>query len=174
MSIDPLTPAPDTLGWIVLDAFLMLAAVIFVVRLAGLRSFAKMSSFDFAVTVACGSILASIVLTQGTSFVHGLVALAALLLAQVLVALGRMFVPPFKRAVDNTPLLLMDGPNVLDDNLRAGRVTRDDLVAKLREANVLDFQDVRAVVLETTGDMSVLHGKGTLAPDVMEGVRRSP
>ena len=33
-----------------------------------------------------------------------------------------------------------------------------DLIAKLRESNVLDFAEVRAAVLETTGDISVLHG----------------
>ena len=174
MSPDPLAPTLGTLGWIVVDAVLMLVAVIFVVRLAGLRSFAKMSSFDFAVTVACGSILASIVLTQGTSFVHGLVALTTLLAAQVAVALARKHLPGFRNTIDNSPLLLMDGPTILEDNLAAGRITRGDLIGKLREANVLDFKDVRAVVLENTGDISVLHGDGPLDDEIMSGVRRSP
>ena len=36
-------------------------------------------------------------------------------------------------------------------------VTEDDLKAKLREANVLNLAEVRAVVFESTGDISVLH-----------------
>ena len=173
METSPLTPSLGTLGWIALDAVLMLAIIILVVRIVGLRSFAKMSSFDFAVTVACGSILASVVMTKGTSFVHGLVAVGVLLGAQAVVGLGRSASNGFQEAVDNTPLLLMDGPDILDANLRAGRVTRDDLIAKLREANVTSFDQVRAVVLETTGDISVLHGDG-LEDALLEGVRRRP
>ena len=46
------------------------------------------------------------------------------------------------------------------------------MIAKLREANVLDISEVRAVVLETTGDISVLHGE-SCAETVMEGTRHA-
>jgi uncharacterized membrane protein YcaP (DUF421 family) len=52
-------------------------------------------------------------------------------------------------------------------------MTRSELRAKLREANVLEWSQIRAVVLETTGDVSVLHGDegGTpLDPSLLEGV----
>ena len=42
------------------SAVLMLITVIAIVRTIGLRSFSKMSSFDFAVTVSIGSILAGV------------------------------------------------------------------------------------------------------------------
>ena len=170
----PFLPDASTLVWIVIDAGLMLAAIILAVRVSGLRSFAKMSSFDFAVTVAIGSLLASIVLNPDRSFVHGLIAVAALLAAQVVIALGRRSSEAFRGLVDNEPLLLMDGPVILEANLKAGRVTRNDLIAKLREANVLQFSQVRAVVLEATGDISVLHAQqdgAALEPRVLEGVR---
>jgi uncharacterized membrane protein YcaP (DUF421 family) len=38
------------------------------------------------------------------------------------------------------------------------RVSEDDLLAKLRAAIVRDIGSVRAAVLETTGNVSVLHG----------------
>jgi uncharacterized membrane protein YcaP (DUF421 family) len=59
--------------------------------------------------------------------------------------------------VDNRPLLLMDGPEVLPDNLRRASMTEAVLRAKLREANVTRLAQVRAVVMESTGDVSVLH-----------------
>lgn len=55
----------------------------------------------------------------------------------------------------------MKGPNMIDKNLKATKVTPDDLRAKLREANVTDLSQIKAVVLETTGDISVLHSKDT-------------
>ena len=36
-------------------------------------------------------------------------------------------------------------------------------------ANALDIKEVRAVVLESTGDISVLHGKD-VSPELLEGV----
>jgi uncharacterized membrane protein YcaP (DUF421 family) len=77
-------------------------------------------------------------------------------------------------AFDNAPLLLMDADRILDDNLAAARLTHDDLHGKLREANVLHYGQVRAVVFETTGEVSVLHGDDALDPALLRGVRWSP
>ena len=56
--------------------------------------------------------------------------------------------------------------------MRHARITRDDLYAKLREANVTSFDQVHAVIAETTGDISVLHGgpSDTLDPDLLKNV----
>ena len=43
---------------------------------------------------------------------------------------------------------------------------------KLREANVLNTNQIRAVVLETTGDISVLHGEGELQDDILKDVQK--
>lgn len=58
----------------------------------------------------------------------------------------------------------------LHDGLRRSRVSIDDVKAKLREANVLRYDQVQAVVLETTGDISVLHGDGRVDLDLLSGV----
>jgi len=51
------------------------------------------------------------------------------------------------------------------------RVTEDDVRAKLREANVFNYHEVEAVVLETTGDVSVLHGGSNFDNDLLADVR---
>jgi uncharacterized membrane protein YcaP (DUF421 family) len=102
-----------------------------------------------------------------------MLAVAVLFIAQVVVSRLRR-ATNVEGAVDNTPLLLMFGAEVLDEHLARARLTRDDLRAKLRAANVLDPSDVRAVVLETTGDVSVLQGGGPLHPRLLEGVRCGP
>jgi uncharacterized membrane protein YcaP (DUF421 family) len=157
------------MGLAALSIVVVFAAVILLTRVAGLRSFSKMSSFDFAMTVAVGSIIASVAVTTA-SLASGLVALAALYLAQVLVATLRRRTG-FEEAVDNDPVLLMANGRYLEENLKRTRVTKSDIRAKLREANALSFADVRAVVLETTGDVSVLHGDGELDPELFVGVR---
>lgn len=145
--------------------------VITYTRIAGLRSFSKMSSFDFAMTVAVGSIIATIAVTQA-SLVEGMVALAGLYILQVIIAVLRRF-NFMKQIVDNTPTLLMIDGKMLTQNMNRSRVTEKDILSKLREANVSNIDNVRAVVLETTGDISILHGDGKLDPRLFEGVKNS-
>ncbi|MDT0330547.1 DUF421 domain-containing protein [Nocardiopsis lambiniae] len=161
--------ALDGLLLILFSAVGIFATVITYTRIAGLRSFSKMSSFDFAMTVAVGSLVATVAVAQVT-LVEGMTALAVLYLLQVVIALLRRF-SPFQRVVDNAPLLLMSEGTMLQDNMRRSRITEDDLRSTLRGADVGSMDSVRAVVLETTGDISVLRGR-EVDPWLLEGVRK--
>ncbi len=145
-----------------LAVFLSAVSIYFIVilftRIAGKRSFSKMSSFDFAMTIAIGSIIGSTLLLASVNLLTGIVGLASVYLLQQLVAFLRRF-PSFGNLVENKPYLLMQGTQVLEDNLKKARVTKGDLRAKLREANVTRLSQVKVVVFETTGDISVLHNQ---------------
>jgi uncharacterized membrane protein YcaP (DUF421 family) len=64
----------------------------------------------------------------------------------------------------------------LDENLAKANVSRDELIAKLHEANALNFDQVLALFLETTGDMSLLHTTEDkmLLLDMLQEVRGIP
>ncbi|HUH29430.1 DUF421 domain-containing protein [Gelidibacter sp.] len=130
--------------------------VILYTRIFGKRSFSKMSSFDFAMTVAVGSMIATTILSDSVSFLEGAVGLFTVYLLQLVAAFFRRY-PWFRKLTDNQPTLLMDGENLLRENMRAVRVTEGDIRSKLREANVIKLSDIKAVVFETTGDLIVLH-----------------
>ena len=131
-------------------------SVIVLTRIFGKRSFSKMSSFDFAMTVAIGSIIATVVLSSTVSLLEGIIGLFSVYILQIGAALLRRL-DIVQKFMDNSPLLLMDGTEVLTDNLRRAKVTESDLRSKLREANVTKLSQVKAVIFETTGDISVLH-----------------
>ncbi|NDV93136.1 DUF421 domain-containing protein [Alteromonas sp. 345S023] len=145
--------------------------VVLLVRINGLRSFSKMTNFDFVMTVAVGSLLASASQTNNwSSFLQAVVAMAALFLVQSVTAWLRRRSEKIEAIMQNTPVILMRNGEVIESALAETRVARSDLLAKLREANVLDMQQVRAVVLETTGDISVLHGDHC-AKEMLEGTK---
>lgn len=157
------------------SGLLVFVIIIVYVRIAGLRTFAKMSSFDFASTIAIGSILAAVVMNTNTSLLKGAVALGTILAFQQLYAGLKYRSNAFEGIAENEPVLLMDKTEFLEDNMKKTGVSRSDLIAKLREANVTRMEQVLAVVLETTGDISVLHQADAEPPleDVLlEGVRR--
>ncbi|WP_225425542.1 DUF421 domain-containing protein [Pelagerythrobacter rhizovicinus] len=149
-----------------------LAWVVLLVRVNGLRSLSKMTSFDFVMTIALGSLVAGASQADNWSgFAQPLVAMAGLFLAQWGAARLRRISPAIENVIQNEPVLLMRDGEILRDALDRTRVAESDLFAKLREANVSDLSQVRAVVLETTGDVSVLHGE-TTSERLLEGVER--
>lgn len=133
--------------------------VVLLVRVNGLRSFSKMTNFDFVMTVAVGSLLASASQTNSwNAFFQAMIAMAALFLVQFVTARLRRYSDKIEALMQNKPVILMRDVEIIDTALAETRVARSALMAKLREANILDMQQVRAVVLETTGDISVLRG----------------
>lgn len=149
-------------------------AVIVYTRIVGLRSFAKMSSVDFAGTIAIGSAIATASLSRSVPVAQGATVIAVLFLLQW--GLSRLLdrSPRASEVLENEPMLLMRHGEVLERNCDRAGVALSDVRAKLREANVLDLRQVRAMVFETTGDVTVLHGEvdgPDVEPWLLEGVR---
>jgi len=154
----------DGLLAIVLTAIGIYIALVILTRISGKRSFSKMSSFDFAMTVSIGSILATVIVSKSVSLQYGIIGLVLIYSLQMVVAAARHW-KPIRNLVDNKPTLLMQNGKLIKDNLKKCKVTESDVKAKLREANVIQLSEVKAVVFESTGDISVLHGADNKAID---------
>ena len=131
-----------------------------------------MSTGDFVVTVAIGSLFGAAIASPNPSVGVTAVAFLGLYCGKFFVAWLKRNSRWASRVLDNRPILLMHGGKILHQNLDRAHVSEADLRAKLREANVLRLEEVQAVVFETTGDVSVLHdGDGTdVEPWLLEGV----
>jgi len=88
---------------------------------------------------------------------HGSIAIAGLLLITFGFSYLQRKFSLLNNIISNAPLLLMDGSTIFYENLKFARIEEEKLISKLREANVLNFGQVIAVLLESTGDISVLH-----------------
>ena len=143
------------------------------IRVLGLRSLSKMTTFDFVMTIALGSLLAGAAqASEWTAFGQALAAMVGLFVLQGLAAKLRKSSDTAEDLMQNSPILLMRDGVIDHAALAQTRVAESDLIANLREANVLDMDKVRAVVLETTGDVSVLHGDA-LQETLLTGVERA-
>jgi uncharacterized membrane protein YcaP (DUF421 family) len=133
------------------------SVIIIITKVFGLRTFAKMSSFDFASTIAVGSVLASTILNNNYTLLKGTIVLVAIIAFQTLFSFLVRKIDFFQKLFTNKPQLIMYDGVILYDKLKKCNIGKGDLIAKLREANVHDFQEVKAVIFESTGDISVLH-----------------
>jgi len=158
---------------VLVSTVVVYAAILIYTRIVGLRSFSKMSATDFAMTVAVGSLFGASISSPSPTLALAIVAIGSLYAGQWLVAWLRRKFDFVSKVVDNQPLLLMSGGNFVDENLIRSNVTRADVFGKLREANALNYDEVLAVIFESTGDISVLHSSdenARLEPDFLEGV----
>jgi len=163
-------------GWSVLGRTLLIGvlaymSLVFMLRVSGKRTLAKMNAFDLVVTVAIGSTLATIVLSKSVVLAEGLLALALLIGMQFAISWSSTRMPWLRRIVTGEPRLLLRDGTMLDDALRDARVTREEVRAAVRAAGIGALDDVAAVVLETDGSFSVIAGKSGAALSSLDGVR---
>lgn len=140
------------------------AAYVFLIvtlRLSGKRTLSQMNAFDFVVTVALGSTLATILLSKDVSWTEGAFALALLTALQFLVAWTAARWPALRKAVTATPVVLVSDGVVDDTAVLRSRLTRSQLMQAIRSGGYGDPALVGAVILEPNGTLSVI-GKDSL------------
>lgn len=162
--------------WSEVGGVVMTAVVIYVLigvltRIFGLRSFAKLSALDAAMTVAIGSVFANAITSKEPTILLTAVALLALFCLQAAFSSLRRVSRRAQEVMENTPTLVFTRGRFLRQNMVRANLTDGDVWGKLREANALDPDAVHAVIVETTGDVMVLHGDVPPDPRLLQGVR---
>ncbi len=133
-------------------------AFIILVRFIGQRSLASMSSFDLGCVIALGAVMGRTVLLEIPTLAIGVVALATFFATQGVLGLLRQW-RRMDRLMNRQPVLLMAGPRLLHDNMRKAHVVEDEIRQVLRGAGIRRLAEVRCVILERNGSVSVLrHG----------------
>jgi len=148
-------------GWrplarIVVVGVAMYVALVVFLRASGSRTLADLNAFDFVVTVAIGSVFGRALTAKGLSLSEALAAAALLVVLQYAVTSVQVAWPPFGRAVTNPPVLLYFRDEYLRTPMRRERVTASELRAAVRKKPVGTLADVDAVVLESSGEFSVV------------------
>ena len=146
-------------------------ALVVVLRVSGKRTLSKLNAFDFIVTVALGSTLASILVAKGLAFAQGMTAFVVLVGAQYAVTWAQVRSARVRSAVSSDPALLFYRGRFLPEALRRERVTEDEVRAAARGSGVAELADVEAVVLETDGTMAVVRRAPAGPPSALVGVR---
>lgn len=129
--------------------------LVLLLRVSGKRTLAKLNAFDFVVTVALGSTLATVLLSSSVALVEGVTALALLIALQYVVAWASVRSATIEGLVKSSPTLLYRN-GFLHDAMRRERVTEDEVRQAARGQGHADLHSVGAVVLETDGTLSFL------------------
>lgn len=134
-------------------------------RISGKRTLSKMNAFDFVVTVALGSTLASTILSNSVALAEGLLGMGLLIGLQYVITWLSVRSGTVARLVKDEPTLLYHNGRFLDGQLKRTRVTRSEVQAAIRQTGKASMNAVDSVVLETDGTFSVLGTSGDSSAD---------
>lgn len=168
-----LTGGWQELGYVAAKAVLIYLVVVAGLRVSQRRTLAQWTAVDFAAAVAIGAVMGRTAVASGQSFVVGAVALVTFLVAHWVVSSGRSW-KPVAKLVDHRVRVLVDHGRLRRDQLRVCGVTENDVLSKLRERGVRDLRDLRYVLYETKGDLTIVPERGAGQSDgplVESGVR---
>jgi uncharacterized membrane protein YcaP (DUF421 family) len=139
---------------VVVTTVAMYLALVLLVRLLGQRTLSSMSSFDLGCVIALGAVIGRTALLLDPTLATGLIAMATLFGTQITLSRVRQS-RWVDRLANRPPVLLMARDNPLLDNLHSAHVAEDELRQSLRLAGVRNLAEVRCVVLERNGAVSV-------------------
>ena len=144
--------------------------VIALTRLFGLRSYARLSTFDFAFTLAKGALIATVAVNDNVGFFEGALGLLVIYTGEWITGSLRNRYTWFNRLVSNRPVLLMYKGHYIEKNINATRVSMDDIMFAIRQNDIQCIENIHAIVAEPTGQISVLTGDAATVEKLLEGV----
>ena len=130
--------------------------VILYIRIFGKRSTSQMNNFDWIVTVAMGSLVASTIVLENVGIVDGAVGILMLMLLQYLLTKAMLGSKTVRKLARSTPQLLLYEGKYLLDNMKNERILKPEILASIREQGFKNIDQVYAVILETDATFSVI------------------
>lgn len=159
------------LGRTVLIGALAYLTLVVLLRLSGKRTLSKLNAFDLIVTVAFGSTLASVMMSKNVALAEGVLAFALLIGLQFVITFASVHYKPFSKLVKADPRLVLFEGEFIETAMQNERLTRGEVCAAVRSSGAASLREVRAVVLETDGSLSVVKAKIATDDSALEGVK---
>ena len=156
-------------GWVEDGVAAAKAAGMYAVALAGLRlsprrTMSQWTAIDVAAAVALGAIIGRTAIAGDQSLSVGVAALVAILAAHYLLTMCR-FHPRIAGLVEHRVKILVDHGRLCPKQLRRCGLIEGEVLAHLRRNGVGSLSDVRYVLYESKGELTIVPERGSDVPD---------
>ena len=130
--------------------------LILFIRISGKRTLSKMNAFDFLVTVALGSCLATVSINKNIALAEGALVYFTLIFLQFIITWLSVRVKKIKKLITSQPALLLYKGELLGNVMKRERITTEEIYMKARESGITNLNEIDVIVLETTGDITII------------------
>lgn len=132
-------------------------SLIVLLRISGKRTLSKMNMFDWVVTVAMGSVMATLLLSDGVSYAQGMAAFITLILGQWVVTTLSVKSDAFAKLVKADPTILYYRGLYFKKAMRQERVPKEEILSAIRQSGQGSPEEIEAVILESSGELIVMN-----------------
>lgn len=167
----------DDFSWVDLgDKAIRTAAVylalLLLLRLAGKRQLAQLSTFDLVVLLLLSNVVQNAVIGNESTLVGGLAGAAILLAINFVVVFFAFLNPSLERDLRGRPTTLVEDGEPQQRALRRELISSSELEAALRRQGFRGVQAVDEVVLEPEGTLAVTEKRHATIDDVLAALER--
>ena len=136
-------------------AVYVLLLVIF--RLAGRRTLAQMTSFDFILLLIISEATQNAMIGDDFSFTNGALVVLTLVGLDVLLSHVKRWSTAAETWLDGKPTIIVEQGRPKRDTMKRARVSEQDVLLAARETQGLERMDqIKYAVLETSGGISII------------------
>ncbi len=142
-------------GLVVITAVGIYTAMLLLSRIFGQRQFTQAATYDLAFVFAAGSLIGRVILVR-VSLGAAVLGLVVLFCLHAATGWLHHHVPAFHRLTQNRPILLAHGGEVLQAAMQDAHTSHLEVYEAVRLQGLASLEDTLAVVLERSGEISVI------------------
>lgn len=141
----------------VLRATAMYVFLLVLFRIAGKRSLAQITTFDFVLLLIISEATQQGLLGDDFSLINAFVIILTLLGLDIGLSLLKQRSPTIDKWIDDVPLVIVEDGRPIKDRLDKARVDESDVLTAARELQGLERMDqIKYAVLERSGGISII------------------
>lgn len=144
-----------------MDSVLRAAAIyiglLLIMRFAGKRSLAQITTFDFVLLLIIGEASQQALLGQDFSVTNALLVVITLVMLDIGLSLLKRHSERFDKLLEDVPLVIVEDGVALKDRMAKARVDEQDVLTAARHLQGIERLDqIRYAVLERSGGISII------------------
>ena len=141
---------------LVIRAAVIFFLILLVTRVIGRRELSSMEPFDLILLVVIGDLVQQGVTQSDYSLTGATTVIVTLALLTVLTAWLSFRVRRLRPVLEGDPVVIISDGRLLERNLRAERMTIQEVAAEARLQGIGALEQIRYAVLETNGKISFI------------------
>ncbi|QGG95743.1 DUF421 domain-containing protein [Actinomarinicola tropica] len=141
----------------VLRSIAIYAFLLVLFRIAGKRTLADITPFDFVLLLIIGEATQQGLLGDDFSVTNSFLVITTLLTIDIVLSLVKAYVPWLAKATEGVPVVLVADGQPIEERMKKARVDEQDILEAARLTQGLShMSQVRYAVLERTGSISII------------------
>lgn len=159
-----------SIGRVAITTVVAFITLFLFVRISGKRTLAKLNAFDFVVSIALGSTLSDIMLNM-IPILEGAIVLFLIISLQYLFAWLARTSPKMERLINTVPQIVYHNETFYEKTMSREAITKEEVYAAIRSAGIDQITDVKAVIMELNGTMSVIRKTSQNGPSSLDDLK---